>query len=189
MKKITSLVIISIAALTASAQKKLSHTETHRITWENNPVLHPVPPEYKNEPAFFIVRDESIDYRHEGKNINTYFSTHYIVKVLTETGIEYFKSTGISVNSDTRVPLIKARTIMADGKVAEVSKDMIKVTRDEYGRNKIVFAMEGLTKNAEVEVLVNEIKPMALFGTVDFQYSIPVMSSTFEMSYPKYMMF
>ena len=189
MKSTIFCIALSAAALSVSAQKKISHSEPKKITWETNPVLHPVPPEYKNEPAFFLIDDESLDYRYEGGNINVYYTSHYLVKVLNDQGIETFNTRGIPVDAGTRVPLIKARTIMPDGKVADVAKDMIKVTRDEYGRYKIVFAMEGVARNAEIEVLINEIKPLSFFGSAYFQYSIPVMHSSFEMSYPKYMIF
>lgn len=157
-----------------------------RSEWDSKPIVHPVPPEYNNEPAFFVLNDLSMDYRHEGRNsTNVYYTMHRIVKVLDNRGIESFNTVSIPVNFGTRVPSIKARTILPNGQVREIPQSMIKVTKDPTGRYKIVFAMEGVEKNAEIEMIVKTIRPASYFNELTFQYSIPVLHSTFSMSYPK----
>jgi hypothetical protein len=188
MKKISLFLLALSAAIPVSAQKKLAQVPAH-VEWADNPTVHPIPGEYKNEHAFFIINDEDLDYRVEDGSINVYTTTHWIVKVLDDKGIEDFNANGISIDRGTRVPTIRARTILPDGKINEITRDMIKVTRDEHGRYKVVFAMEGVEKNAEIEVLVKEIKHAGAFGGRYFQYSVPVQATRFEMSYPKDMVF
>jgi hypothetical protein len=78
---------------------------------------------------------------------------------------------------------------MPDGKVKDIAKDMIKVTKNEYGQNMIVIAMEGVEKNAEIELLLKEITPTYNYGSEQFQFSVPIADARFSMSYPKEMIF
>ncbi len=189
MKKITVLLFIcSAAAISVSAQKKLSFKPKY-VEWEEKPVVHNVPREYANEPAIILQQEVSRDYRYEGHHINVYYTVHRVVKVLDDKGIEMYNKVAIPVNPDTRVPSIKARTILPNGKVRDIAKDMIKVTRNENGQNEIVFAMEGVEKNAEIEVLLKEIRPLSFFGSEEFQFEVPVLSARFDMSYPRELVF
>jgi hypothetical protein len=194
MKKFSVIVFLfTAAAAGVVAQSRFVPSKLNPrpvyVEWDARPDVHPVAPEYKNEPAYFVVNDQTIDYRYEGKSINEYYTLHRIVKVLDNEGIETFNRFSFSVNSGTRVPLIKARTILPDGRVRDVAKEMIHVTKDEHGRNKIVFALDGVQKDAEIEILIKEIRSGNMFGNATFQYSVPVLSTRFEMSYPKDMVF
>ena len=189
MKRISALLCLCAAAGSAFAQTKLSHLKKVKEEWADAPVVHPVPPQYANEPAVILQQDVDLNYQFEGKGINVYYTLHRTVKVLDEKGIEWFNKIAIPVSSNTRVPLIKARTILPNGKVHDIPKEMIKVTRNEYGGNEIVFAMEAVEKNAEIELLVKEIRPLSFFGSVDFQFQVPVAEASFEMTYPKELVF
>ena len=189
MKRLSLFIFLfPLAALTVSAQKKLAHI-TKTTEWVDKPTIHDLPPEYADEPALMLTYDVSKDYRYEGKGINVYYTMHRIVKVIDDKGIEMFNKVSIPVSSRTRVPLIKARTISPNGKVYDIPKDMIKVTKNESGQYEIVFAMEGVEKNAEVELLLKEIKPYSLFGSESFQFPVPVLNSHFELDYPKELVF
>lgn len=185
MKKTTPILFLCLAGmLSASAQKPL-HPKAAVAEFAENPRVHPVPPEYAGEPAIILQNDVTLDYRFEGRNTNVYYTLHRLVKVLDEKGIESFNTIGITVSKYTRVPSIKVRTILPNGKVRDVAKDMIKVTQDESGHNKIVIALEGVERNAEIELLLKEIKPYSAFGTEYFQYHVPVVSGHLDISYPK----
>ena len=193
MKKLTFFIFLfSIAALSVSAQKSL-HRHIQGIPvyeeWADKPVVHPAPPEYANEPAIVLLENVSLDYKSEAKSVNTYITEHRIVKVLNDLGIEAANTLDFPVGRNTRVPLVKARTILPNGKVKEIAQDMIKVPRNPYGYWSIIIAMEGVEKNAEIEYLIREIVPGKNFGSVVFQQPIPVLSSHFTMSYPKEMVF
>jgi len=189
MKKLTAFIFIfSVVALSVSAQRK-GHPAPKAPEWDDNPVIHPKPQGYENEPAIILLQDVSLDYRFEGKDINVYYTLHRLVKVLDDKGIEWFNKVSIPVSFGTRVPLIRARTILPNGTVHEIAKEMIKVTTNEYGGNEIVFAMEGVEKNVEIELLVKEIRPRSFFGSEVFQFPAPVLDARFEMSYPKELVF
>jgi hypothetical protein len=188
MKKFTAVVLCLSAALSLSAQKTLHRTPQY-VMWEPNPHVHPVPPEYAREPAVILHQDVNLDYRFAEKGIEVYYTLHRLVKVLDEKGIETFNKIGIPVSSRTRVPSIKARTISSNGKVRDIAKDMIKVTKNEYGMNEVVIAMENVEKNSEIELLLEEIRPFSLFGSEIFQYPVRIMEAHFSMSYPKELVF
>jgi Domain of Unknown Function with PDB structure (DUF3857) len=189
MKRVSILSLFFVAAsISVFAQKKLNQ-KPKLAEWVDHPIVHDVPPEYNNEPALILQQDVSLDYRFEGRNTNVYYTQHRLVKVLDEKGIVSFNTIGFSVGRNTRVPLIKARTIAPDGKVQDIAKNMIKVTRDEYGHNKIVIAMEGVTRNSEIELLVKEIRTGSGFGSENFQYPVPVLHARFSLSAPKQMVF
>jgi hypothetical protein len=61
---------------------------------------------------------------------------------------------------------IKARTINAEGKITLLNKDNIKEINnvEEYGDFKI-FAIEGVEKNSEIEVLYTVQKEFTMHGS------------------------
>ncbi len=184
MKKITAISLLFLSALQASAEKKLSKQPAF-IDFSDKPALHNVPPEYANEHALIVSRDETIDYVYEGRTVNGYKTVRTIWKILDSRGIDFLHSLGITADGKTRFINIKARTIHANGKVQEVPQDMIKVTVDANGRYKIVIAPEGLEKYAEVELMLKEIVP-GYHSIYDyFQFGIPMLSSRLDISYPK----
>ncbi len=185
MKKFASFILLfSASALPAMAQKYVN-TRPVAEEWASKPIVHPAPPEYANESAIVLLNDVSLDYRAEGESINMYTSEHRIVKVLDDHGIERFNTLDIPVYFDTRVPLIKARVILPNGKTREINKEMMLVTRNPHGYHSVIIALEGVEKNAEIEYLIKEIHPASLFGSMPFQGNIPVLETHFTMSCPK----
>jgi hypothetical protein len=159
------------------------------IEWAENPKVHPVPPEYADQPAIYLNYEVSVDYRYEGTGVNVFTSTHRLAKVLDESGMQSFNRIRIPVGYGTRVPLVKARTITPSGKVFDIRKDMIKVTKNESGYYTIVIAMEGVEKNSEIEILTKTISSTDFYGHHFFQAGIPIANARFDLSYPKDMIF
>jgi hypothetical protein len=189
MKKLTILfLLLTIAVFTVSAQKRLSDKPKY-VAWATNPVVHPVPPEHASEQAIYLNHDISLDYRVEGRSLYTFYTEHRLIKVLDEKGIESFSTITIPVSRGVRVPSIKARTISPNGKVHDIAKSMILVSKDDHGRNVIKIAMEGVVKNAEIELLMEQIWPSSYYGTFDFQYTFPVAESRFSIVCPKHLVF
>ena len=185
MKKLASFIFIfSLATLPVSAQQ-YTNARPAEEEWAKKPVFHPVPPQFANEPAYVVSDNISVDCRVEANTLNAYYNRHRIVKVLDDLGIEIFKTVDIPVYSGTRVPLVRARVILPDGKTKEIAKDMILVTKNPNGYWTIIVALEGLAKNSEIEYLIKAISPASYFGSMTFQEVIPVMESHFSMSYPK----
>jgi len=190
MKKLTAFIFLcSVVALSVSAQHKLYYEQNPKfIEWVNNPKITPVPPEYANEPAIYLLNDVNINYKYEGRDTTTFYTRHVIVKVLDERGIEMFNKIRIPLNSGTRAA-IKARTIDPSGKVHDIDKEMIKQTKDESGRFMISIALEGVEKNAEIEYTIKTINHYTLFNEIFYQFSVPTVLARFELSYPKELIF
>ena len=182
MKKLSSFIFLcSVAALSASAQKYTT-AKPRPAEWADRPVVHPVPPEFAKEPAIMLLNEFSLDYRVEGKSFNMYSTEHRLIKVLDDRGIETYNTLDIPVYSGTRVPSIKARTILPNGKVKEIAQDMILVTKNPHGYWSIIIAMEGVEKYSEIEYIIKEIHNADYFGSYTFQYDIPVLETHFHRS-------
>lgn len=200
MRKISAIIpFLLIAATPTFAQKRFPQREklnppfklsdpVKYVEWAENPKIHPLPPEYADQPAILVKRDIFVDYRYEGKGLSSYITEHYIIKVLNEEGIEEFNKQLIEVPFGSRIPLIKARTITTDGKVYEIAKDMMKTTAGSSG-HAVAVVMEKVEKNAEIEILIKRIFTAADYNREYFQFDLPVLSSRFELSYPKDLQF
>ena len=124
MKKITPFIFLfSIASLSVSAHRPSGYISQYE-EWADKPVVHPVPPEYANEPAIILLENTTRDYITEGKGINMYVTEHRIVKVLDDRGINVFNTLDFPVGSNTRVPSVRARTILPNGKVSEATESV-----------------------------------------------------------------
>ncbi len=185
MKKLASFIFIfSVAVLPASAQR-YTNEKPPEEEWASKPIVHPVPPEFANERAIVLLNDVSYDFRAENGAMNMYTTYHRVVKVLDDRGIEDYNTIDIPVYFNTRVPLIRARVILPNGKTREINKEMMLVTRNPHGYNSVIIAMEGVEKNSEIEYILKEIHPASFFGTLTFQGNIPVLETHFNLSCPK----
>lgn len=153
----------------------------HFPDWDPNPKMHPVPPEYNNEHAIVLLESEKIDYKFEGTGITMYSTIHRIIKVLDRLGIESFNTVLVPFrNGETRVDSVKARTILPDGTTRNVKYEMLYVGGGEF-----LFALDGMEKNAEVEIVIKYKSISSYFGSRRYQYGIPVLNAYFELNYPK----
>jgi hypothetical protein len=143
--------------------------------WDAAPKLHDVPEAFRGESAVFILDQRRLEYKSSEGAMWVYRTMHRIVKVLDDKGIESFNKISISFLSEEDMHTISARTILPNGTVKEVTRDKIILTKDEDGSPAYVFAMEGVEKNAEVEYLYTEKRPLSLFGSEIHQFNIPVM--------------
>lgn len=186
MKKLTAFIFLfSAAAHSVSAQKKLYYAQNPKfIEWVEHPVVSPVPPEYANEDAIFLLHDVNVNFKYTGRDTSTFYTEHNIIKVLDERGIEMFNTIKIPLERRMRAK-VKARTIDPSGEVHEIDKKMIQSTKDEYGRYMISVALEGVERNAEIEYTVEAVMPYDHFQDIPYQYEIPIANARFELSYPR----
>ena len=153
--------------------------------WKEKPVLHAVPAEFAGESSVIIEENTSIVYKEMANNDEwMYKTTHRIAKILDEKGIEQFNKMTVPLYSGQTLETVRARTILANGSVVEVSKDKMKETKNEDSSMEIAFAMDGVEKNAEVELLVCYKRAASWFGKETYQFSVPVVHATFELSSP-----
>jgi hypothetical protein len=153
------------------------------VTWDANPKPHRIPKELLNESAVFVLDSRHIQYKHEGNSTAVYRTIHRIIKVLDDKGIESFNKMEIPIGNN-EIQNIQARTVLANGTVKEVSKDKIKRSKTEEGHESYVFAMEGVEKDAEVELMFTEKKDFAVFGSEQLQFGIPTAKAEFTLVIP-----
>jgi len=182
-KNIAYLFSFFAATLSAHAQTTIT------TDWDEKPAMHSVADAFLGSGAVFIEDDVKIEYKDENDKLWAYRTMHRIVKVLDEKGIEGFNKMSIPTYDGKEIQVLKARTILPNGKVFEVTKDKMKVSKGDDGSSEIVFAMEGVEKNAEIELVFCDKKPFNLFGEETFQFSIPVMHAVFELSAPERLQF
>lgn len=156
--------------------------------WKANPSIHQVPSDFAKESAVFVLESEVEDYTREFGTTYVLNTVHRIIKVLDDKGIEAFNTMTIT-NNGVEVREIKARVILPNGKILDVPKDKILESKSENNLQQFVFALEGLEKNAEVEMQYTIKYNFSLFGTEYFQFAIPVMHAAFELKCPSFLVF
>lgn len=153
------------------------------VKWEANPKLHRIPKEFIKESALFVLDGRYIEYKQEGDNTYVYRTMHRIIKVIDDKGIESFNTIEVLIGQN-EIEGLQARTILADGSVKEVPKDRMKRSKNEQGQESYLFAMEGVEKNAEIELMYREKKAFSTFGGEQLQFSIPTVKAEFMLVIP-----
>jgi len=179
--------ILSIVFLSLSIACKAQYYTP--VSWESTPKIHEVPKQFAGESAVFVLDRRHIQYKSEDKQVVVYRTVHRIVKVQDDKGLETFNKMSIAFAASRSIEKIQARTILPNGKVLEVGKDKITLTKTEDGLQAYVFAFEGIEKGAEVEYLFTEKRELAMFGTEQLQYSIPTMRADFTLVTPEHFHF
>jgi Domain of Unknown Function with PDB structure (DUF3857) len=170
--------------------------------WVAVPKLHAAQKEYLKESAIVLTEKDNFEYKYEGKGnyqdegvhaglddykyqskgMSIYHTYHRTIKIMSELGIEQYNTVTIPFNHAAVIYErdLKARTITPSGKVYNLAPHNFKVEG-----NKILFAMEGVEKFAEVEVYLTELMSYTPFLNVVFEQHIPVLDYTLTLGYPK----
>ena len=150
--------------------------------WEENPKLHELSPAELKEASVGILEKYIVEYSKSifTQDLNSYETTHSITRVNNEKGISRHNTVYIPMYEVKKVIDIKARTINSEGKVTLLNKDNIKEVNnvEEYGDFKI-FAIEGVEKNSEVEVLYTVEKEYDMHGTETLQNDYLIKEAQF----------
>lgn len=171
-----ALIILLIASTHSFAQQYKTYD------WEKKPKLHKLSEEDLKESSVgilekFIVEYSSSETESEPKRYET---EHTIVRVNDDKGIGRHNTVYIPMYDVKQVIDIKARTINQDGKVTLLNKDNIKEVKnvEEYGDFKI-FAIEGVEKNSEIEVLYTVEKEFDIYGSETLQKDFKIKEAQF----------
>lgn len=156
--------------------------------WNPKPQLHNIPKEYEKESAVIVLEREIVDYGREGNESYIFNTLHRIIRVQDDKGIESFNTVTVT-NYGIEVRDIKARVIVPNGSVFETAKDKILESKSEKNKQEFVFALEGLEKGAEIEIMYTIKYPFSLFGSEYFQFSVPVLRAEFELKCPDVVIF
>jgi len=160
------------------------------VNWETKPAIHPIPDQWKKHSAIIVKDERRMEYKQESdKTFYVYRTVHRLIHLLDDKGVESFNKFTIPIGKDRKMVTLKARTILPGGKVLDVSADAIKNIKSEQGTPQYLFAMDGVEKGAEVELIYTERKPFSVFGTETFQVGIPVLEADFSLIVPEHLVF
>jgi hypothetical protein len=176
MIKNSLLVVVFLITTNSFAQFYKSYN------WSETPVIHQLSAEEQNESSVGILKKHVVEYAKSifGDMLKVYETDHTITHVNDDKGISRHNTVYIPMYEVITVLDIKARTINADGKVTVLNKDNIKEVKnvEEYGDFKI-FAIEGVEKNSEIEVLYTVEKEYDMHGQQNIQGDYPIREAQF----------
>lgn len=159
------------------------------IDWEAVPKLHSVPDSFAKEAAVFVLDKRKIQVANEDQSIYTYRTSHQLIKIETDKGIEYFNTMTVGVEQGNELVAMNARTIKANGQVVNIASEQIKTSLTEQGGTQYHVAFEGVEIGAEVELIYTERRPFSAFGLELMQFGLPVMKASFHLETPNFMEF
>jgi len=158
-------------------------------TWEEKPVLHTVDKTYDSSSAVALLDERTIEYVKVKEDLLVYETDHVIIKIINDAGIEMYNKVYIPKYESSQIKNIKARTILPNGKVIDLSQDAVKEIQED-GRTYKLFALDGLEKGCEVEYTWMEERPLSIFGAEVFQRgNIPTKEARFLLLTPSYLKF
>ncbi len=186
MKRTRSLIAILFFSTIINAQ---TFNFKQQVAWSQTPAIHAASKQFTASSAVGILDDRTVEYKVEGKEIYLYNTTHRIFRINDSKGIEMFNKIYVPVYKGGSILVLKARTILANGKVVDLPEDKIKET-EEDGRKFKIFAMEGVEKGSEIEYIYTTKREPTFFGSEVFQNgSTPYESVQFTLSVPKHLKF
>ncbi|MCK7590542.1 DUF3857 domain-containing protein [Subsaxibacter sp. CAU 1640] len=150
--------------------------------WAKKPKLHDISADEAKEHSLAILKKSIVEYSSAAlsTDLKQFETTHTIIRVNDEKGIGEHNRVYIPMYDVKNLIDVKARTINSDGKVTLLNKDNIKEVNnvEEYGDFKI-FAIEGVEKNSEIEVLYTVEKEADLFGSETLQSDYFIKNAQF----------
>lgn len=174
---IKRIIFILIIATTNSFAQ---HYKTY--DWNENPKLHNLTEKDLKEPSVGVLKKHIVEYNKGlfSKGLTSFETTHTITRVNNEKGISKHNTVYIPMYDVNKVIDIKARTINSEGKITLLNKENIKEINnvEEYGDFKI-FAIEGVEKNSEIEVLYTVEKEYDMHGTETIQSDYKIKEAQF----------
>ncbi|MBN4085507.1 DUF3857 domain-containing protein, partial [Flavobacteriaceae bacterium AH-315-B10] len=164
----------------ATTSSFAQHYKTY--DWKQNPKLHDLTSAELKLASVGILEKYIVEFEQSmfSQNLNSYETTHTITRVNNEKGISRHNTVYVPMRDVKKVIDIKARTINSEGKITLLNKDNIKEVNnvEEYGDFKI-FAIEGVEKNSEIEVLYTVEKEYDMHGTETLQSNYFIKEAQF----------
>ncbi|MBC7948951.1 MAG: DUF3857 domain-containing protein [Chitinophagaceae bacterium] len=182
MRKIFLLITWLSTVFLANAQ------DFTRETWVEKPVLHQIDKKLNEESAVVLLDKRRVEYSDGKEDLVMYKTLHKIVHINDDKGIESFNRVYLPVSTTEDIIDIRARTILPNGKIIEVSKENIKDLKEDDQVYKI-FAMEGLEKGCEVEFYYTYKRNTGFFGREVFQGPFPLLEARLELVSPERLVF
>jgi hypothetical protein len=182
MNKKTLFLVVALA----SAQQLFAQSPNiEKETWADKPAIHAIDSKYSKEAAVVISDTRRIEFADASKDeIDEYYTIHKIVHINDDRGIEGFNKIYLGLSENSDIVDVKARSILADGKILELDKNDIKDIKEEDGNTYKIFALNGLEKGCEVEYFYTFKKSTTYFGREIVQERIPILATTVQVIGP-----
>ena len=150
--------------------------------WNTNPKLHNITKAETKASSIGILEKHIVEYFHDTltQQLYSFETTHTINRVNNDKGINKHNTVYIPMRDVKNVIDIKARTINSEGKITILNNNNIKEIKNvqEYGDFKI-FAIEGVEKGSEIEVLYTVEKEYDMHGNETLQSDYPIKEAQF----------
>ncbi len=157
-------------------------------TWEEDPELYVVNDSLKDEDAIFTMYKLMIDFNPELQTTSQQYNVeHYKYYVNSDKAIEKVNKIYIpQENPNDKHNDIKIRVIQPDGSIRLIDQDNVKTgVHEESETEYSYYAIEGLQKGSEVEVILKTQVNPSLYGRQYFiQKENPVFNYHFEFIVP-----
>jgi hypothetical protein len=150
--------------------------------WSGDPKLHELTTKEAEASSIGILEKHIVEYNRSlfAQELISYETIHKITRVNDDKGVNRHNTVYIPMYGVKNVLDIKARTINSNGEVVLLNEDSIKEINnvEEYGDFKI-FAIEGVEKNSEIEVLYTVEKEFDMHGSETLQNEYPIREAQF----------
>lgn len=172
MQKIFSLIVfLFFIEFSVFAQLYKDHN------WEEKSVFYELSTKDAALSSVAIKEKHLIQYHSNilGNNVRLYQTYHTIIRVNNEKGINEQSKVYIPMRNVIKLLDIKARVTDRNGNIKTLDIDNIKEVKnvEDYGNFKI-FAIEGLTKDSQLEYIYTVEKELSSLGTVLIQKNYQV---------------
>ncbi len=112
-------------------------------------------------------------------------NVHKIVRINDEKGVEIYNKIRIPTSQYSLFGVIKARTILPNGKTIEIKDEDIKEVKEDDGTTYKIFALEGVDKGTEIEYSYEATQVAQLYGGTLMQDQVPTCVNEVEIVAPK----
>ncbi len=147
--------------------------------WKDKPMFYQLTADEKKLPSIAIKEKHLIQYyKPLLGQYELYETKHQIIRVNNDKGIKKHNRVYIPLRNVYKVIDIKARVLHEDGKIITLNKHNIKELKDvkKYGRFKI-FAIEGVEKNTQLEVIYTLNKRLSTLGNIIVQHDYKIKNA------------
>jgi hypothetical protein len=186
--KINLLVVCTLISIGVSAQ---SPSYDDYYDWNSSPKLHEIPDSIVSDyPGVIILEKKVIEYVISGAGAVSFESSHRIVHINNDAGVERFNKVYIPVRGESQLITLNVRSINKAGNITNFDRANLKELKnvENYGNFKI-FAIEGIEKGGELEYFYTLKSTPQTFGRTVLQQDVPVNEAIFEIIYPERLFF
>lgn len=150
-----------------------------------------IPEQFKNQNEVILLKNLKTEILANERSAEQYFLIHEKKWINSDEGVERNNRVYIPFKSDETLLLNKVRVISENGKITELNpKDIMEETDEETDMKYNYYAVNGLTKGAIIEkIFLIKESPDLEGKIIKIQEEQPILNATFELIYPKYLVF